>query len=338
MSKKSKRKIDLKTAILILLLLAALLFASTYAWFTANRVVSVSDIDVRIEAQSGLQISADGEHWKSTLTVDDLKTAAYAGNTNQLPSTMEPVSTVGEVDTSTGFMKMFYGTVESQDNSFALTAEAEPAETDGETGRFVAFDIFLQVNQDEDNVILGENSTVTFKGSAGNEGLQNAARVAFLKQGHAEIGAPASSFTGLHGAESFLTQSGDTTELWEPNSDVHTAAAVAAANSYYSISTTQTDADPIEYYGINKAINKPGVTLAQTNNGSGGDAFTKVTPSIITDAAMTDYDNAFSLEEGITKIRVYMWIEGQDVDCENNASGSDITFKLEFKVPNTPGE
>ena len=32
MSKKSKRKIDLKTAILILLLLAALLFASTYAW------------------------------------------------------------------------------------------------------------------------------------------------------------------------------------------------------------------------------------------------------------------------------------------------------------------
>ena len=56
MSKKSKRKIDLKTAILILLLLAALLFASTYAWFTANRVVSVSDIEVRIEAQSGLQI------------------------------------------------------------------------------------------------------------------------------------------------------------------------------------------------------------------------------------------------------------------------------------------
>ena len=53
----------------------------------------------------------------------------------------------------------------------------------------------------------------------------------------------------------------------------------------------------------------------------------------ITNTAMTDYENAFSLQEGITKIRVYMWIEGQDVDCENNASGSDITFKLEFKVP-----
>lgn len=332
MSKKSKRKIDLKTAILILLLLAALLFASTYAWFTANRVVSVSNIDVRIEAQSGLQISADGEHWKSTLTVDDLKTAAYSGNSNQLPSTMEPVSTVGEVDTATGFMKMFYGKVDSKDNGFALTATAEPAETAGTTGRFVAFDIFLQVNQPEPNVILGENSTVTFKGTAGNEGLQNAARVAFLKQGHAEIGAPASSFTGLHGAESFLTQSGDTTELWEPNSDVHTTAAVAAAKSNYDIDTTTTDAEVIEYYGINQAITEA-VDLGDTNDGTDAKNFTKVTPSIITDAAMADYDNAFSLEEGITKIRVYMWIEGQDVDCENNASGSDITFKLEFKVP-----
>ncbi len=337
MSKKSKRKIDLKTAILILLLLAALLFASTYAWFTANRVVSVSDIDVRIEAQSGLQISADGEHWKSTLTVDDLKTAAYTGNSNQLPSTMEPVSTVGEVDTSTGFMKMFYGTVDSKDNGFALTATAEPAETDGETGKFVAFDIFLQVNQDEDNVILGKNSTVTFKGTAGNEGLQNAARVAFIKQTHAAIGAEASTFvTGHDLAKSFLEPSQEATDFWEPNSDVHTAAAVAAANSNYGIITQQTEADVIDYYGINQAITT-GVALGETNDGTDSTHFTQVTPSIITDAAMTDYDNAFSLEEGITKIRVYMWIEGQDVDCENNASGSDITFKLEFKVPETPG-
>ena len=28
-----------------------------------------------------------------------------------------------------------------------------------------------------------------------------------------------------------------------------------------------------------------------------------------------------------------MWVEGQDVDCENTASGSDITFRLELKVP-----
>ena len=338
MSKKSKRKIDLKTAILILLLLAALLFASTYAWFTANRVVSVSDIDVRIEAQSGLQISADGEHWTSMLTVDDLKEAAYAGNSNQIPDIIEPVSTVGEIDSATGFMKMFYGTVENVGDGFNLSATAEPAETAGTTGRFVAFDIFLQVNQAEPNVILGENSTVTFANTGGNEGLQNAARVAFIKQTHANIGEPAASFvTGHDLAQSFLTESQTSTNIWEPNSDVHTAAGVAAANSYYGIETQQTGASPIPYYGINQAIATPGVDLANTNDGTGGEYFTELTPSIITDNAMVDYENAFSLDEGITKIRVYMWVEGQDVDCENNASGSDITFNLEFKVPDTPG-
>ena len=25
-----------------------------------------------------------------------------------------------------------------------------------------------------------------------------------------------------------------------------------------------------------------------------------------------------------------MWVEGQDVDCENGASGTDITFDLQF--------
>ena len=29
-------------------------------------------------------------------------------------------------------------------------------------------------------------------------------------------------------------------------------------------------------------------------------------------------------------MRIYMWIEGQDVDCENNASGGDLTFNLQF--------
>lgn len=99
MSKKreNKRKVDLKSAILLLLLLAILLTASTYAWFTANKTVTVDDIDVRIEAQNGLQISANGVDWKSIVTVNDLLNAAYTDNTNQIPSVIEPVSTIGDV-------------------------------------------------------------------------------------------------------------------------------------------------------------------------------------------------------------------------------------------------
>lgn len=40
----------------------------------------------------------------------------------------------------------------------------------------------------------------------------------------------------------------------------------------------------------------------------------------------------FSLKAGITKVRLYMWIEGQDVDCEDDASGSNIAFDLQLTV------
>ncbi len=40
----------------------------------------------------------------------------------------------------------------------------------------------------------------------------------------------------------------------------------------------------------------------------------------------------FSLKAGITKVRMYMWIEGQDVACEDDASGSNIAFDLQLTV------
>ena len=34
----------------------------------------------------------------------------------------------------------------------------------------------------------------------------------------------------------------------------------------------------------------------------------------------------------INKLKVYAWIEGQDVDCENGASGTGISFNLGFTI------
>ena len=50
--------------------------------------------------------------------------------------------------------------------------------------------------------------------------------------------------------------------------------------------------------------------------------------------ANKDY-KVFELHQGITKMRVYMWIEGQDIDCENNASGTDITYNIELSIRET---
>ena len=61
--------------------------------------------------------------------------------------------------------------------------------------------------------------------------------------------------------------------------------------------------------------------------------FSKVTPAYKTKNTVEADVEMFQLKAGITKVRIYMWVEGQDVDCENTASGSNIAFDVKFSIP-----
>lgn len=326
MSKKTKKdKKDAKSSILLLLILAIVLIASTYAWFTSNQTVTVQQLEVNVEARNGLQISTDAINWKSTLTTQDLAqtavAATYPTNVNQIPKTMEPVSTAGNI--TNGRLDMFHGVADPNDatGEFDLTATKQ-TDTQGVDGKYIAFDIFLQVNTPTD-IKLSTNSSVVAVGDS--KGLENASRVGLLKQGNV---APGTSHTV---AQALNNGTAENLFLWEPNSDVHTAAGVTNAFSVYGISTTETGATPLAYNGIIKEFDKAaGVTIKNTKNQP--TYFKAVTPSLVTPKVLAA-DQAYTrLEAGITKVRVYMWVEGEDVDCENNASGIDIGYNLQFTI------
>ena len=100
---EEEKKGHKKRAILLLLLLLItgfLLTTSTYAWFTSNTTVSVNNIQVNVATQNGIQLSVDGINWKSILSTTDLQGAynTYGAATNQLPSTLEPVSTAMDLN------------------------------------------------------------------------------------------------------------------------------------------------------------------------------------------------------------------------------------------------
>ena len=327
MSKRSKRKNNLKESIILLLLLLVLLVSSTYAWFTANQNVTISTIDVTIEASNGLQISTDASSWKAILSNEDITTNAYTGNTNNLPESMVPVSTVGTIDAN-GYMEMYKGVVAADEDSgvYELTA-TKAAE---QAADFIAFDVFLKVDA-ETKLQLTDASYVKAAEGSSDKGIKQASRVAFVIQGNKAAGTDADEIAALKAtADSPLY-------IWEPNANLHTSAAVAHANDTYGISTTADgSADAIEYYGIKKEISE-GIELSKTA-GTDTTNFAKVTPAYVTTASaegnITAAQNIFTLSAGITKVRVYMWIEGQDVDCENTASGTDIAFNVQFAVAN----
>ena len=65
-------------------------------------------------------------------------------------------------------------------------------------------------------------------------------------------------------------------------------------------------------------------------NSTNSTYFESVTPTITTTTGQTGQITFATLSAGVTKYRIYMWIEGQDIDCENEASGGQIVYRLQF--------
>ena len=334
MGKNIKRKTNVKSSIMVLLLIAILLIASTYAWFTSNQTVTISSIDVNVAASKGIQISVDGIDWRTVISNEDITNAVntYAAAVNKLPTTMEPVSTIGEV--ANDRMKMFYGTVTANTTGdYVLYADAENANTeDAETavtaGKYIAFDIFLKVDEAQQHIYLTSGSDVTHKAVNGSldKGLKNSARVAFCILGNTSSDSTTQVIQGLTG--------GTDSYIWEPNYDVHTQAGVNAAYTFYNISTSTTNGSLIPYNGVKAEIPSANPVALASNSSDYFDAVT-VDYSTVAGGSRAYDTEIFPLSAGITKIRVYMWVEGQDVDCENGASGADIRFDLGFTIDPT---
>ena len=183
---KEKRRNQRKRRFLFfwLFFLAIFLSTVTYAWFTANRIVDLQFFDIHIETDSGLEISENAIDWKDTITVDELKTAykTYPSSVNQIPGVMRPTSSGGTLDAN-GYLNIFYGQV---DNDSYLTTYRRIEERTTEfinNGDFIAFDVFVKTSTPK-TVYLSGASYVKPKDGVDSIGIENSARVAFIKEGN----------------------------------------------------------------------------------------------------------------------------------------------------------
>ena len=369
--RREQRKKKLRSLILLLFLTVVMLSTATYAWFTANKSVSIDPIDVHVAASSGLQISVNANEWKTVISNSDIANPGINdwAHTNMLPYELTPVSTDGTV--TSGKLVFYHGVVEGNANDggamsltttgpiteaqyvYTLNAQSErvyPTEQGTIKADFVAFDMFLK-NDDTSNVDVyltaGSGVTIT-DGTTGADGLQNAARYAFVQEGTGPSTTAEATVRGWTGGTGAI--------IVEPNYDLHTDVAVTTADQYYKLTTTANTANtaPVPYYGV---ISESGPTrLLNTNPGTGnatsssdfasvtstgGIRYTNTAYSTSTAASHADirsiqgetttngtYHKIFTLAPGVTKFRVYMWVEGQDVDCENNASNAYLRFNI----------
>lgn len=309
-----KRRILL--ALIMLIISGVSLTTATYAWFTANRQVTVDEIDVKASASGGIQISADAETWSNEVDLTDLKADGLLDATNYIPTTLKPVTTIG-TNGKTGQFDFYYGELDESGNLVTLTSTNDAAKN------YVSFDLYFYsatdqtIDFNEGTKVFAQDAENPTSGTVVDKGLKYSVRVGFLVQGNDPTATPATA-KGLDDgtvADQYI---------WEPNANNHTTYA-----------TNMSGASGVEEYMGGKAV----ATDATLNNSTYFETVTSTTHHLyVSDEeadGVTPYPTTmkFNFKAGITKVRVYIWLEGQDVDNEDTASlGSGVGVKLNFKI------
>ena len=352
--RRSKKRLN--SILMMLLLSATLLVLSTYAWFSSNRVVTIEGISAQVSAASGIQISLDGENWGTRVTVNQSALAALTTgespnqvvkNRYQWPTKLSPVSTDGSI--SSNDVAFYYGTL-SPDGT-ALTGVAAEGPDVGANGKYIAFDIYLKNTTGVDagnNLLLGQNSSIaidTANGGQANTGLEYSARVGLLL--YDTSGGVALSSDGTS-VRAIPIGSNPKVSIWEPNYNVHIGSVVtndaritSAASTFQTLGLTSGAVTQDTLSNINSSALP--VTDDQTTTVDESAAFAvpstvRTAGTVSADTPMTDVSTTpvqlVLAKDKIMKARMYIWLEGQDPDCNDTAStGKALTFLINLSKP-----
>lgn len=184
-SRRSRRKLN--SLFMVLLLTGMLLLASTYAWFSANRVVELNGINAKVSAAEGLQISLDGKTWQSKITIDQAALENVASdNAYQWPEELVPVSTTGA--TSDGNLDLYHGSVENDGADLNNTVkEKDPSTGTSGSGKYIVFDLYFKNSSSKTNDLLQFTSDskidIATADGVANTGLENCMRAAVVLWG-----------------------------------------------------------------------------------------------------------------------------------------------------------
>lgn len=306
--KKTFKKRAFISAIAMLIVSAIVLTSATYAWFSMAKRVEVESMELNVTSPEGIQISANTTAFTTKLTVDNIKgtdeTAggkrfnAYEGHINNIPTTVKPSSSA--FATNNALPAWFDGSI-NDSGTIDLYKVNEVG------SGFVAFDLFVKV-KDSTSVKFG-SSTITCEG---NSELPTAMRIALVNCGTVAEKADASTIQSTLNLPSTLRGN---KVIYEIDAANHTTAATALGASGIMYMR------PIEAAGTNVECRPDYPNTVAYNT-------TDLKATLATSAS----DATISVQAGITRMRVYMWMEGNDVDCANDVAGSTINFNLVLEI------
>ena len=332
LEKIENKRFDLM--LLVIFFLGVLLIFSAYAWFYASLDVQVNFVNLVVSKKNGLFISLDGIDFDSSVQisretlVNNLKNT-YPGNTSQwAQGGLYPISSAGIPDANTSTFDMYYAVGFNIDNvnKKSYLSTRRNIETKADVNKnYVAFDLFLKNitgSPVSDNLYIDEGTNVIV--DEGNtdqiQGLINSVRIGLVKVGTVPRTSTIDEIQGIECNNSCEMV------IYEPNSTAHTELSIERAKKYDinlingQYYPTMAVTGEMNFYEIRDVI-----------KGNPADNFK------LQETRFSIEQPIFEIPDGITKIRVYVWLEGQDIDSlETRSEGADVSIIINL-IKDTAG-
>lgn len=336
--KKDKHRFYL--SIVVIFFLGVLLIFSTYAWFSTSLNVRVKTFNMIVTRNSGLSISFDAINYDRAIEISEdvlinRLVETYPNNLSQWAANgLVPVSSPGITNNNSYFFDIYsssgvrYKTKDLSDGFVTTNLVRENRRR--AFNNFIAFDLFIKNETGSpiaDNLYLERDTEFTMISESSDEmiGLINSARIGFVKVGSVPLNTPVEEIQNLQ------CNNNCSSIIFEPNSINHSDLSIERAKKF----------------GINLRDGREFPTYAYVKAGGPFEIADTISGSVALDynyfglqETITDdaFDRPlFSVPDGVTKLRVYVWLEGQDIDSlETDSQGAEVSISISF-VKDTQG-
>ena len=318
MFKKSQKNRAFFAAIAMLLLSAIVITTASFAWFSLGRSAMASNLDLKVTKQGeGIQISANATSFTDTLTFEDLNGTSTTGfqavseDYNFFPAMIEPASSsfalnalpaffTGGVDKATNTLESLATTSDNGVDVYGKSGTETPAGSK-QAGYYV-FDVFVDYSGGETAQLKIGQSDITVKNdeSDGTQAIAeaaNAMRIGFVNCG-----------TVTKGANPAQATSGSEAVIFATNEEAR-------------------NTQPIASTGMSAEIAEDAFTVPKS---SAGDITIADNYNCAVDTGAED--QVINITSGVNRIRVYIWMEGQDANCTDSLQSQLVSANLVFTL------
>lgn len=329
---EEKKQKNFNLMLLVTFFTGVVLIAATYAWFYASLNVKIEFFKMEVSNESGLFISLDGKTYSSSVEISkDILTTelakTYKNHTSQWAQNgLYSVSSVG-IKNSNYYKFDMYGSsrlgYKLEDNSDRRYLNSRLI-TEGGTSTsnvYLAFDIFLKNVSGSpfpDNLYIDKGTSVSYDNSIYNDadGTINSIRIGMVKINSVP------KTTDPEIVQNLVCDNKCEAIIYEPNPTLHSSGSVERAKKY---GVHLEDGKYTPTYGV-----KAEGDFLSLANGQAGSGVPLDTEHFALQKNVTNIkDPLFKIPNGVTKFRVYIWVEGQDVDSlETNSRGAKVYMTI----------